>query len=317
MSSREGYVAVSLNLDSMAHAFGYPAGYEDPAFRQVLDRFELFSDRHRFRYTVYVIGRDLEVAAHRARVRSLARAGHEIANHSWSHHTDLGGLPRGEMEREILRAHDAIEACTGRQPAGFLSPGWSTSRRLVKLLNAVGYRHDSSSLPGLLCYAFVLKNALNHWRCWDRFRRVLNRRDWLEPAAGSREPSLAGDLVKLPVPTTPGPAGIAIWHTTGFLLGWDRHFRLLRKAMAARRFFYYVVHPADLTCDEDLRGGYRHSIERLGGSLEEKMRRFGEAMEIIHGQGRASTTMFGLSEAARAELLAASCPDRALPVPAR
>jgi len=131
---------------------------------------------------------------------------------------------------------------------------------------------------------------------------VLNRRDWAQPIIGPREPYLTRGLLMLPVPTTPGPAGVAVWHTTGFLLGWERHFAMLRSAMRARRYFYYVVHPADLTCDEDFDGSQRHFLERAGGSLEGKLRRFRESLAVIAEAGRGWTTVAEMARAARAEL---------------
>ena len=105
----------------------------------------------------------------------------------------------------------------------------------------------------------------------------------------------------LPVPTTPGPLGMAVWHTTGFLLGWERHFALLRAAVKARRFFYYVVHPADLTCDEDFAGAGKMYLERAGGSREEKTRYLRESLAVIRDANREWVTMAQMADIARAE----------------
>ena len=144
------------------------------------------------------------------------------------------------------------------------------------------------------------EHALNHLGHAEKFRRVLNRRDWFEPLTSSREPHLRQGIVTLPVPTTPGPLGLAVWHTTGFLLGWDRHFQLLRDALKARRFFYYVVHPADLTCDEDFDGSEKMHLERAAGSREEKTRRLRESLAVIAEAGRDWVTMDRMAAAVRA-----------------
>lgn len=296
------YAAVSLNLDSMDHAFGYPAGYEDPTFGPVMDRFEEFADQFDFRYSVYVIGRDLEKQRHRAKVRGWAERGHEIGNHTWNHYTNLGALPKAELTEEIHRTHAALADATGQAPKGFIAPAWSYSSRMMDVLAEQGYAYDTSLFPSLLYYPFVFKNAWNHRTQGEKFWRVLDRRDWLAPLTGSREPYLDRGMVMLPVPSTPGPFGLTIWHTTGFLLGWEKHFAMLRAALAARKFFYYVVHPADLTCDQDFPDMPINSLERIGGSLQEKRLRFEQSLQVIASAQREWVTMGDLAQKAKAKL---------------
>lgn len=289
-------IAVSLNLDSMGHAFGYPAGYQDPTFTSVMDRFEHFSETFGFRYTVSVIGRDLETPSHGQRLRAMARNGHEMGNHTWNHFTNTGALPRAEIRKELVDTHQAIAAATGVAPTGFIAPAWSYSETITSVLDELGYAYDSSLFPSLLYYPFVFKNAWNHRNHGDKFRRVLDRRDWTKPFTAPRDPYFVGNHVMLPVPTTPGPFGMAVWHTTGFLLGWEKHFAMLRAAIKARQHFYYVVHPADLTCDEDFPGQPTHFLERIGGSRQEKMERFQQSLEVIAEAGRPWGTMAQMAE---------------------
>ncbi len=300
MGVSTGYVAVTLHLDSMAQAAGYPDRYMDPTYRQVMDRFLAIGDEFQFPYSMYAIGRDLEDPFARQRLRALAADGHEIGNHTWNHYTDLGALPPDQMREEILRTHARLMEAVGVTPRGFASPAWCYSARLMRILGELGYRYDMSLFPSVLYYPFVIKNALNHLQHGEKLRRVLNRRDWLQPIVGSREPYLEQDVVVLPIPTSPGPLGLAVWHTTGFLLGWDRHFALLRAAVRARRFFYYVVHPADLTCDEDFAGTEKLHLERAGGSRVEKMRRLRESLAVIQEAGREWVTMDRMARMVRA-----------------
>lgn len=296
-----GYAAVALHLDSMAQAAGYPDNYFDPTYRQVMDRFLSLGREFRFSYSMYAIGRDLEDPYACERLRALAADGHEIGNHTWNHHTDLGALPAGEMRDEIIRTHERLVDAAGVTPRGFVSPAWCYSARLMEILHELGYRYDMSLFPSLLYYPFVIKNALNHLGHSEKLRRVLNRRDWLQPIVGSREPYQENGVVVLPVPTTPGPLGMAVWHTTGFLLGWERHFALLRAAVRARRYFYYVVHPADLTCDDDFAGTEKMHLERAGGRRDEKMERLRESLQVIQDANREWVTMNRMADAVRAE----------------
>ena len=106
-------VSVSVDLDAVEcyhriHALGEaPTGEARFAIlRRALPRLgELFA-KHGITATLFVVGRDLEDDdAGRRIVAELARAGHEIASHSYSHPYDLARLPREEMAAELDRAH--------------------------------------------------------------------------------------------------------------------------------------------------------------------------------------------------------------------
>src|SRR5205814_6092213 len=153
-------VAVSVDLDAVAcyyriHALGEPP--TGPArhaiLRRCLPRFaELFA-RHDLKATFFVVGADLaEDTEGRALLADLARAGHELANHTHTHRYDFARLRRGEMAEEIDRAHDAVAACAGAPPLGFRAPGYAINADTLDLLNARGYRYDSSVFPSAAYY---------------------------------------------------------------------------------------------------------------------------------------------------------------------
>ncbi len=54
-------------------------------------------------------------------VRAIAQAGHEVANHSWSHRSLWVSGPR-RTEREIRRAHLLLSELAGREPRHFRPP---------------------------------------------------------------------------------------------------------------------------------------------------------------------------------------------------
>jgi hypothetical protein len=230
-------------------------------------------------------------------LRALAADGHEIGNHTWNHFTDFGALPEAGMRREIVATHTRIREAIGRNASGFVAPGWSYSKRVTPLLQQLGYRYDMSLFPSLLYYPFVAKNALNHIGHREKLWRVMNRRDYLQPFLASREPFEENGIRMFPMPVTPGAFGMAVWHTTGFMLGWERHYAMLSSAMRARRFFYYVVHPADLTCDEDLRRAGHLHLERAGGSLAPKVRWLAESLMRIADSGHEWVTMGEMTDA--------------------
>jgi peptidoglycan-N-acetylglucosamine deacetylase len=71
------------------------------------------------RATFFLVGERAARAA--ALVRALASAGHEIANHSWSHRSAWLAGPR-RTNQEIGRAHAVLADLSGRAPRHFRPP---------------------------------------------------------------------------------------------------------------------------------------------------------------------------------------------------
>lgn len=296
------YAAVSLNFDSLNEAYGFPPDYVDVCFTKVMDRFFAISEKYNFKYSIYIIGKDLEKPSHFDAVRKWSRLGHEIGNHTQSHCMNLGALPKEKIRFELEESHKRIEACTGKPPTGFIAPAWSSSQQLWDELVELGYQYDTSTFPSWLLWPIVGRIALNHLGD-SRFFKVINRRDLLWRKRKSKYPFVyrsenrdQGSLSILPLPT--GRFGMPVWHTIGFIFGWDYHFKLLRGSLDRHPFFYYVVHPADLLSSEDLDPNHKHHLERTHISLEEKIRRFEESIATIAEGGRQLVTMERLSKAA-------------------
>src|SRR5580692_7099375 len=148
-------MSVSVDLDPVEcywriHAIpgAPPPQARHAILRRCLPRFaELFA-RHGARATFFVVARDLEDDAEgRALLAQLARDGHELASHTYSHPYDLVRLPSDAIVSEIDRAHGLIGACAGAAPCGFRAPGYAVSAEIIDLLRARAYRYDSSAFP--------------------------------------------------------------------------------------------------------------------------------------------------------------------------
>src|SRR5206468_2219500 len=105
----ERVASVSVDLDPVEcywriHALpgAPPEGARQAILRRCLPRFaELFA-RHGARATFFVVARDLdEDAEGRALLAALARDGHELASHTYSHPYDLVRLPPQTIADEI------------------------------------------------------------------------------------------------------------------------------------------------------------------------------------------------------------------------
>jgi peptidoglycan/xylan/chitin deacetylase (PgdA/CDA1 family) len=286
------YAAININLDSFGEAYGFPKNYSDPTFSTIMDRFFRIADKWGFKYSIYVIGKDLEVENNRKAVATWAEMGHEIGNHSWSHPLNLGSLSEEQLYDEIKRSHDMITETIGKKPSGFIAPGWSSSSELRKLLASFGYEYDTSTWPSLLMYPALLKNMMN--LAGDpRSATVFRRKDLHYPLFARREAHIikkySHDLVSLPLPTNKWR--ISCWHTTSFIFGWNIHKLLLRSCLRDVKYFYYLTHPADLAESGDTDSSKHLYTERMQGSLSEKEKLFEMAIEEIVNSGRKLVTM--------------------------
>ncbi|HEX7184251.1 MAG TPA: polysaccharide deacetylase family protein [Thermoanaerobaculia bacterium] len=77
-------------------------------------------DRHGARATFFCIGRRVEAAPEI--VAEIARRGHQVENHTWSHPHAFSCYPPGAQRREIRRTQEAVERATGRRPGFFRAP---------------------------------------------------------------------------------------------------------------------------------------------------------------------------------------------------
>lgn len=78
-------------------------------------------------------------------VRAVAAAGHEVANHGWSH-VPPARLTRDEEEAELVKTSILLEQLTGRAPRGYRSPSWDLSPHTIMLLERHGFAYDSSMM---------------------------------------------------------------------------------------------------------------------------------------------------------------------------
>jgi len=150
--------AIDINFDSLGWAFSLSRpDFRDPTYFGVADRFLALAERFGFKYTIFVIGQDLENPEVAARVRDWHQQGHEIGNHSWHHHANLGALHPDAIEREVMRAHERITEVCGAEPRGFIAPAWSTSGELLRVLDRHDYLYDTSQFSSYVMWLIATK----------------------------------------------------------------------------------------------------------------------------------------------------------------
>jgi peptidoglycan-N-acetylglucosamine deacetylase len=252
-------MAVSVDLDAVAcyyrvHALGEPpiGPGRFAILRRCLPRFADLFARHDLRATFFVVGADLEEDVEgRALLTELARAGHELANHTHTHRYDFARLPPAAMAEEIDRAHAAVGDCAGTAPLGFRAPGYAINGEALDLLRARGYRYDSSVFPSAAYYgakALVMAAMRVSGRPSGSFlddpRVLLAPRRPYRPAPSAPYRQGGDGLLELPIAVTP----LARLHVIGTSLilapGWLRR-HLVRAALRAP-FFNLELHGIDL-----------------------------------------------------------------------
>ncbi len=246
--------AISVDLDEIrcyAAIHGLAPPTEDAQraiYRKALPRLRRLFDELDVRATFFAIGDDVD-DENGAALRRLVDEGHEVANHSLSHHYDLTRRPKAAIRAEIAGGADAIERATGVRPVGFRAPGYTITDEVFDVLEDLGVRYDSSVFP---CPAYYGAKAAAIQLIRARGRRshsvIDDPRVLLAPANPYRVSRpywrRGRSLVELPVGVTRG-ARLPYIGTTVVLSGrWGA--RLLTRAMVGRPLVNLELHGIDL-----------------------------------------------------------------------
>ena len=206
------YASLSLDLDnqwSYMKTHG-DAGWQDyPSYLDtVVPRILGFLADRRLTISFFIVGQDAALEKNRAALRSIAEAGHEIGNHSFRHEPWLHLYSRQELDEELRKAEDAIEAATGIRPRGFRGPGFSLSEGTLDTLLRRGYDYDATVFPNLLnplarAYLFSTSKLTPEERK-QRSALFGTWKDALRPVRPFRWELPGGQLLEIPVTTLPG-----------------------------------------------------------------------------------------------------------------
>ena len=101
---------------------------------------------------------------HPDRVEELAKRGHEVGLHGWVHER-FASLDKLRAE-QLLHDGTAAFSRIGLRPKGFRAPGGERGAHTVPVLQALGFRYDSSSAAGDAPQPSLLAPGLAHvpWR---------------------------------------------------------------------------------------------------------------------------------------------------------
>jgi peptidoglycan/xylan/chitin deacetylase (PgdA/CDA1 family) len=105
---------------------------------------ELFA-RESIPATWFVPGHTLETWPDQA--QEVVAGGHELGAHGWFHE-DFAELGRDETREVLERSRDALAGVAGVPPQGFRAPYWALGEGTLELVEACGFRYDSSLMAG-------------------------------------------------------------------------------------------------------------------------------------------------------------------------
>ena len=266
MAPRKPLASLSLDLDNL---WSYLKIHGDPGWEDLPSYFDLvvprvlgFLEERGAHITFFVVGQDAALERNRDALAAIARAGHEVGNHSFAHEPWLHLYDESQLEREVASAEEAIEEVTGRRPTGFRGPGYSLSAATLRLLRRRGYRYDASTFPTFLgplarAYYFATANLSAAQRA-ERAALFGGLRDGLRPTGAYYWYLPEGPLLEIPVTTFPGlklPFHASyVLYLAGYAPALARaYFRLaLRACRLAGVQPSFLLHPLDFLGREDV-----------------------------------------------------------------
>jgi hypothetical protein len=206
------YASLSLDLDNQ---WSYMKTHGDPGWQSYPSYFDVavprileFLARRQLTISFFIVGQDAALEKNRQALHAIAAAGHEIGNHSFQHEPWLHLYSDSDLDSELRRAEEAIDAATGVRPRGFRGPGFSLSTGTLEVLARRGYEYDATVFPNLLnplarAYFFATSNLSREERqlrsalfgTWRDALRPVRPFQWQLP--GGRQ------LLEIPVTTLP------------------------------------------------------------------------------------------------------------------
>jgi hypothetical protein len=203
--------SLSLDLDNQ---WSYMKTHGDPGWKSFPSYLDLavprileFLRARGLTISFFIVGQDAALERNRAPLRALADAGHEIGNHSFNHEPWLHLYSESELDAELAKAEQHIEAATGVRPVGFRGPGFSLSTTTLRVLAQRGYLYDATVFPNLLnplarAYFFATSN-LSREEKEQRKALFGTWADALKPVKPYRWEIDGRTLLEIPVTTMP------------------------------------------------------------------------------------------------------------------
>ena len=192
--AKEIFVAFGVDVDAVAGWLGSYGGEDSPcdisrgifAGEVGAPRLLKLFDKYGLKTTWFIPGHSIETFPEQ--MQMVARAGHEIGLHGYSHENPTA-LTREQEETILRRCIELIEKLWGRKPVGYVAPWWEFSKNTVELLLKYGIKYDHSLMHNDFHPYYV--------RVGDSWTKI----DYSQPAETWMKPLVRGeetDLIEIP-----------------------------------------------------------------------------------------------------------------------
>ena len=135
----------------------------------------------------------------------------------------------------------------------------------------------------------------------------MNRRDYLIPFKYDYEPFFINSemkkvsnneeksILEMPMPVI-NNLNPPIWHTAGYVFGWEYVKKKLKKILEKNKPFFYLIHPADFLDQKDLDSRYTLALERMDKSYESKIENLENMLNFIIAQGYKGSKLIDIAK---------------------
>lgn len=301
--------ALSVDLDEIPcyaaiHGIDIPSLKATTAiYDHAVPRFlELFAEE-KIAATFFTIGRDMARDESADAIRTLSNAGHEIANHSYSHYYDLTRRTPAEIRDDIKRGADEIERVSGTRPVGFRAPGYTITDAVFEALVDLGVEYDSSVFPCPSYFAAKSAKIAAIALAGRKSRSIVDDAHVLIAPAdpyriGSPYWKRGDGMMELPIGVTRDATGRLPYIGTSVVLWGEPAAKQLTRAIAGRPFVNLELHGIDLADAErdnldflrphqpDLRKTYAQKAAALRAAIHQ-LREAGYSFVTCHEAARA------------------------------
>ncbi len=264
----------------------------DPVIYASIPRFLEILERYSIKATFFITCGHLKKDDFSI-LKKIVEGGHEVANHSFSHNYKLSLMSASDIEGDLMENHKAIADNLEYECRGFRSPGYNSSREIIKSVRSAGYIYDSSSFPSFIYniakWVIIKKkkfsgkssaSIINSFR--DSFASC--KPAFIDNSITDR--SNEGDFVELPITTLLPPLGIPLIGTS--LTTFPKPlFKTMLYLSSLRNYVNVETHAIDLceVSDSVLFMPVKNMQYDLKVSLDQKKRRITKTIEYYLKRG--------------------------------
>jgi peptidoglycan/xylan/chitin deacetylase (PgdA/CDA1 family) len=202
-------------------------------------------------------------------VRRIAEEGHGIGCHGYTH-KELWFKTYGRQLRELREATESIERISGIRPKMFRAPRFSANGRTIKALEELGYRVDSSVMPGRVTRIF---RGLFKVQSFEGAPKAPYHPSY-------RDIAREGDASILEVPLTESPVnGITIGAGSLNKFGLEKMEEAIE--LVEQGYIIFLIHPWELIDLGEYYPKLKDRVKEICSNDLEPLRKF---FESIHGE---------------------------------